>query len=236
MRYTIAPAVFERYPLFRRAVLVARGVDNSREVPAVLALLRAAEAGVRGGELADFKNHPALAAWADVFRTMNLNPNRYPPSVVNLIKRTRKGADLPYVNTLVALFNCVSLRNLVPCGGDDLDAVSGDLRLDFARGDEQYVPLGRPEAREHPPVGEVVYLDTGDRDVFCRAWCWKNGDRSKLLPSTTRAAINVDVMNSGGEAALAPIAAELADWLTRYAGAEVECHVMSPDHPEFIVE
>ncbi|MBS5049277.1 MAG: hypothetical protein KHZ29_05275, partial [Desulfovibrionaceae bacterium] len=121
----------------------------------------------------------------------------------------------------------------VPCGGDDLDAVTGDLRLDFARGDECYVPLGRPDTLEHPPVDEIVYMDTGNKDVFCRAWCWKNGDRSKLLPSTTRAAINVDVMSADGEAALAPIAAELTGWLTRYAGAEVECHIMSPDHNEF---
>lgn len=233
MRYTIAPAVFERYPLFRRAVLVARGVDNSREVPEALALLRAAEAEARRDELADFKTHPALAAWADVFRSMNLNPNRYPPSVVNLIKRTRKGADLPYVNTLVALFNCVSLRHLVPCGGDDLDVVSGNLRLDFALGDESYVPLGQPDTLEHPPAGEVVYMDTGSRDVFCRAWCWKNGDRSKLLSTTTRAAINVDVMTERGEAALTPIAAELKDWLETYAGADVECHIMGSDHHEF---
>lgn len=236
MRYVVAPAVFERYPLFRRAVLVARGVDNSREVPEVRDLLRAAEAEARRDELADFKNHPALAAWADVFRSMDLNPNRYPPSVINLIKRTRKGTDLPYVNTLVALFNCVSLRHLTPCGGDDLDAVTGDLRLDFARGDENYVPLGQPDVLEHPPAGEIVYLDSGNKDVFCRAWCWKNGDRSKLLPTTTRAAINVDVMREDGEAALAPIAAELAGWLERYAHARVECRILSPAHPEFSLD
>ena len=236
MRYRIAHAVFDRYPLFRRAVLVAHGVDNSREMPEVLALLRAAEAEARRNELADFKNHPTLATWAEVFRSMNLNPSRYPPSVINLIKRTRKGTDLPYVNTLVALFNCVSLRHLVPCGGDDLNAVTGDLLLDFAHGDENYVPLGRPDELEHPPVGEIIYMDSGNKDVFCRAWCWKNGDRSKLLPSTTRAAINVDVMREDGEAALAPIAAELSDWLERYTGASVECHIMSPAHPEFALD
>ena len=236
MRYTIDPVVFARYPLFRRAVLVARHVDNTGEVPEVLALLRAAEAEARRDGLADFKNHPALAAWARVFTSMGLNPNRYPPSVINLIKRTRKGTDLPYVNTLVALFNCLSLRRLVPCGGDDLDAVTGDLRLGFARGDESYVPLGQPDAQETPPAGEVVYMDTGNNDVFCRAWCWKNGDRSKLLPGTTRAAINVDMMREDGEEALRPVAAELADWLTRYAGAEVTCHIMTPDHTSFPVD
>lgn len=233
MRYAIDPAVFGRYPLFRRAVLVARNVDNTREAPEVLALLRAAEADARRDELADFKNHPALAAWARVFTSMGLNPNRYPPSVINLIKRTRKGTNLPYVNTLVSLFNCLSLRHFVPCGGDDLDAVTGDLRLGFAQGDESYVPLGQPDALETPPAGEVVYMDTGNKDVFCRAWCWKNGDRSKLLPSTTRAAINVDVMREDGAAALVPIAAELAGWLERYTGADVTCHIMTPDHTAF---
>ncbi|MCH5277264.1 MAG: hypothetical protein J1E80_05450 [Desulfovibrionaceae bacterium] len=236
MRYTIAPAVFDRYPLFRRAVLVARGVDNSREIPEVLALLREAEATARRDELAGFMEHPGLAAWAELFRSMNLNPKRYPPSVINLIKRVRKGAELPYVNTLVALFNCVSLRHLVPCGGDDLDAVSGDLRLDFATGDENYVPLGQPDTLEHPPAGEIVYMDTGSRNVFCRAWCWKNGDPSKLLPSTTRAAINVDFMGAAGEALLPVIADELSGWLARWTGAKAEIHILSPNRPGFVLE
>lgn len=233
MRYIVDKEIFARYPNFRRGVLVARNVDNTRENPDVLALLRESEALARAPELENFQDHPRLAVWADVFRSMNLNPNRYPPSVLNLIKRARKGTELPYVNTLVALFNCVSLRHLIPCGGDNLEAVTGDLYLGFAKGDESYVPLGRPDVVENPPAGEVIYMDTGNKDVFCRAWCWKNGDRSKLLPETRWAAINVEVNQENPDEAVREIAGELAGRLNNYTGADVELHVMSPDSREF---
>ena len=57
---------------------------------------------------------------------------------------------------------------------------------------ENYVPLGQPDVLEHPQPGVVIYYDTATKDVFCRAWCWKNGNRSKLMPETTNAVINVD--------------------------------------------
>ncbi len=236
MRYLVDLEIFHTYPLFRRAVLIARGMDNSTEVPEVLALLRESETSVQGGELASPYEHPRLKPWADAFSSMHLNPKRYPPSVINLVKRVRKGTMLPYVNTLVALFNCMSLRHLIPCGGDDLDAVTGDLCLTFAKGDEDYVPLAQPDVLEHPPVGEVIYMDSGNRDVFCRAWCWKNGDRSKLLPTTTRAAINLDMMTEHAEAELPSIAEELAGLLKNWTGASVDIHYISPENPSFDID
>lgn len=234
MRYIINPEVFRIYPAFRRAVLIARGMDNSREHPDVLAFLRECEEAVRRDEvLAAPYEHPLLHPWAEAFSSMHLNPKRYPPSVINLIRRVRKGAELPYVNTLVALFNCMSLRRLIPCGGDDLDVVAGDLVLTFATGEECYVPLAQPDVLEHPPAGEIIYMDSGSRDVFCRAWCWKNGDRSKLRSSTSRAAINLDMLTKNAEKELPAAAEELAAQLREWGGAEVEIHYLSPEVPSF---
>lgn len=233
MQYLVDAAVFARYPGFRRMVVVAEDVDNHQEVPALVELLRRCEDGVRGEDMANFKELPALAAWIQAFVDMGLKPNRYPPSVVNLIKRVRNGKPLPYVNSLVAVFNCISLKYLVPCGGDDRDVVRGDLRLGVATGQETYVPLGQPDVLEHPPVGENIYYDTGDNDVFCRAWCWKNGDRSKLRSSTSRAAINLDMLTKNAEKELPAAAEELAAQLREWGGAEVEIHYLSPEVPSF---
>ena len=150
------------------------------------------------------------------------------------MKRARSGKGVPFVNRLVAAFNCISLRYLCPCGGDDLAVVRVDLFLTFAEGGETYVPLGQPEAVEYPPAGEVIYMDTGAGDVFCRVWCWKNGDRSKLAPSTTRDAVNIDVMPPLGPGDAANIAGELSEMLRRYTGAETEIHFLTPDQPEFV--
>lgn len=235
MRYTVDPQIFVKYPGFMRAVIIAENINNTGENAELAAELAACEIFARESLDDSFKEHPKLAAWAEVFRSMDLNPNRYPPSVVNLIKRARSGKPLPFVNPLVAAFNCISLKNFCPCGGDDLSVVEGDLALTLAKGDESYVPLGQPDVVETPPAGEVIYMDTAAKDVFCRAWCWKNGDRSKLLPTTTRAAVNIDLLPPMGMADAERIANELAGLLQKYTGAKTAIHYLTPDTMEFTV-
>ena len=232
MRYEVDQSVFLRFPGFRRAVVVARGLDNGRAVPEWEQRLRDLEGAVRE-EPGDPLEDPRLLAWMEAFRALGLNPKRFPPSVVNLVKRVRGGKPLPFVNPLVGLFNCVSLEHRIPCGGDDLGAVTGDLALRFADGDESYHPLGQPEAEEHPAPGEVVYLDTGTREVFCRAWCWKNGDRSKILPTSREVAINLDGMDPVGLSTLEPAARELARTLTEHLGGEAEVRLLTPENRSF---
>lgn len=233
MRYTIDAEVFARYPGFMRAVIVAEGIDNTGESPELAAELAACEQLVRESLGDDFKEHPRLAAWAEAFRSMGLNPNKFPPSVVNLVKRARSGKGLPFVNKLVASFNCISLRHLCPCGGDDLSAVQGDLLLTLAKGGERYVPLGQPDVLEHPPAGEIIYMDTASQEVFCRAWCWKNGDSSKLLPTTSRAAINIDIMPPMSRPDAENIAGELCGMLSAFTGASTVVHYLDSANPGF---
>lgn len=87
---------------------------------------------------------------AEAFSGMGIKPKKNPPSVINLIKRCRAGKPLPFINPLVAIFNCISLKYLLPCGGDDLNVIEGDLRLGIADGTENYVPLG-PARRAGAP-------------------------------------------------------------------------------------
>ena len=232
MRYEVDDSVFLRFPGFRRAVVVARGLDNGRTVPEWEQRLRDLEETVRE-EPGDPLEDPRLLAWMEAFRALGLNPKRFPPSVVNLVKRVRGGKPLPFVNPLVGLFNCVSLEHRIPCGGDDLGAVTGDLALRFADGDESYHPLGQPEAEERPAPGEVVYLDTGTREVFCRAWCWKNGDVSKILPATRKVAINLDGMEPVTLPDLERAAQTLAERIQNLLGGRTEIRLLTPEQRSF---
>jgi DNA/RNA-binding domain of Phe-tRNA-synthetase-like protein len=198
MQIAIDPAPFQSFPGYTRHVVVAERLDNAagpEALPELEALLREAEAGVRADAgFADLKGHPRLASWREAFQAFQVNPNKCPPSIFNLVKRTRSGTALPFINPLVCIFNVVSLRHCLPAGGDDLDKVRGGIRLGYADGTESYVPLGQPEVRETPNAGEVILMDTGNRDVFCRAWCWRNGHPSRIEPDTRRVAINLDAL------------------------------------------
>ena len=233
MLYEIEQAVFERFPGYARMVVVAEGVDNTREIPELAELLAQCEEGVRRDDLEDFWHVLVLETWAEAFSGMGIKPKKNPPSVINLVKRCRAGKPLPFINPLVAIFNCISLKYLLPCGGDDLNVIEGDLRLGIADGTENYVPLGQPDVLEHPQPGEVIYYDTATKDVFCRAWCWKNGNRSKLMPETTNAVINVDAMPPLPLATAEQAAEEVAGLLRRFTGAKTAIHKLTAETPRF---
>ena len=236
MKIEIAPEVFQKYPDYRRIVVIGRGLDNAEEDAALLALLREAEADVRQDpELENFKEYPPIASWRKVFEDMGLNPNKFPPSIANLIKRNLSGKDLPFINRLVAIFNIISLRYRIPCGGDDLECVTGNVRLGPANGTEVFAHLGNPEAVENPNPGEIILQDTGNGSVFCRGWCWKNGDPSKITPQTRFVAINLDAMPPVDHAAHEKAAGELVSLLSSHCGGSAKATLLEPENPSFEV-
>ena len=225
MKIEVAPEVFALFPDYVRHVLVARGADNSKEPPELAELLLEEQRRVREDDMfADVKEHPLIASWRDAFQAFGVNPNKCPPSIANLIKRVRGGKDLPYVNSLVAIFNIVSMRHVLPAGGDDLDSVKGGISLTFAQGSENYTPLGSPDQREHPAPGEIVLLDTGSEEVFCRAWCWKNGDVSKIEAGTSNVAINIDALPPKNAEEGMKAALETMELVKKFCGGEIELY------------
>ena len=69
--------------------------------------------------------------------------------------------------------------------------------------------------------------------MFCRAWCWKNGNRSKLMPETTNAVINVDAMQPLPLATAEQAAEEVAGLLRRFTGAKTAIHKLTAETPRF---
>ena len=227
-RIFISDDIFKMFPGYVRHVLIANGADNSKADAELEGFLREEEARIRlDGSFADLKSHPRIASWRDAFVKFGTNPNQCPPSIANLIKRVRGGRDIPYINSLVAIFNIISMRYVIPAGGDDLDLVTGDLSLCISDGSEIYVPLGSPDVTEHPRQGEIILYDTGGRDVFCRSWCWKNSDRSRIESKTKRVAINIDALPPVTEAEGLSAAEETAGLVRGFCGAEVTIHKIS---------
>jgi DNA/RNA-binding domain of Phe-tRNA-synthetase-like protein len=137
---------------------------------------------------------------------------------------------LPYINTAVALFNYFSLKYILPSGGDDLDAVKGDLRLTLAKGSEPFTPFNAGEI-EHPDPGEVIYVDNAF--VMCRRWNWRQGYQTRLNPETRNIAINVDCLPPCTQEKAAEITAELASLVSQFCSGEVSYALLTAEHNEF---
>ena len=183
MDLIIADSIFDEFPELILGIVIIHDSDNSQNNGEITELLRSAEAALPGkfGDMPVIQ-HPSIATWREAYRKFGAKPKDYPSSVENLARRVLNGATLAPINSLVSLYNTISLRYLLPVGGEDLDKIAGDVHLTRAGDDEATVLLlGEKEARA-PHAGEIIYKD--ELGAICRRWNWKEADRTKLTHET----------------------------------------------------
>ena len=200
----VDPRVFGRHPDYVAVVVAADGLANGPSDPESDGWLAEAERHVRARGLARAADAPEIAAWRAAFSAFGAKPKQYPCSAEALAQRVLKGRELPRVNRLVDLYNAISVRRLIPVGGEDLERLSGPLRLTLAAGGERF---DAPGGNEPPKPGEVVWRD--DLGVTCRRWNWRQGTRTRLTESTTRAFFVFDRLGGLAREELEAAVAEL---------------------------
>lgn len=184
----ISPAIAERYPHCRTLVILAVGVRNDVPWPETDEALSAFEAQVRDGARTMPDEHePAVAAWHDLLRSFGTNPRRLRPSVDALGRRLARSGRLPRISPLVDTANLVSLRYTLPTGGYDLSRIERGFTLRHAAPGDEHVPLGKPDERETPVAGEVVYADGSH--VLTRHWNHRDADTTKVTPQSRDVAL-----------------------------------------------
>ncbi len=232
MRFCIEDGVFEMFPNFCRGIVFASGIDNSKSCPELEGLLRTQAEAVRENPEVDVKSHPRLLVWKEAYRKFGSNPNKYTPSIVFLAKQVKAGKPVRSISPAVDAFNIISLKYLIPCGGDDMDTVEEDVTLGPAVSDETFAPIFKPEAVENPNPGEVIYVNRRTKRVLCRRWNWRNADFSKMAPETKNIAVNVDgMMPEISRPEIEKAAEELRQLLLRYCGGTIAIHYLDAQHP-----
>ncbi len=233
MRFCIEQEIFRMFPDFCRGVVTASGIDNMRPCPELEELLRAQALHMRQDPAMDLAAHPRLVAWKEAYRRFGSNPNKFTPSIVFLAKQVKAQKPIRSISPAVDAFNCISMKYAIPCGGDDMNSVEGDVTLGIAASGETFAPIFKPAEIEHPDAGEVIYVNRRTGRVLCRRWNWRNADFSKILPETKNLAINVDGMQPAiGRPEIERAAEELKDLLLRYCGGSVSIHYLDAAHPE----
>ncbi len=237
MQFRIAPTIFEDFPEVRIGVVTAHGLKNHGSDPAITSKLREAEAALvesfREGSVTE---HPRIAPWREAYRKFGAKPKKHHSSIESLARRARKGDTLRSINKLVDVYNVVSLRHIVPVGGEDLDRIEGDIILIRAGDNEVPVKLlGEAEERS-PLAGEVIYKD--DRGAICRRWNWKEAERTKLTEETQRAVLVIESLppvgpvGPAGSVELEAAVEELAELIQRHGGGETVTTILDRERPE----
>jgi DNA/RNA-binding domain of Phe-tRNA-synthetase-like protein len=213
---TINPQILERYPHYSALILYAEHLTNRPGDNESTALLRQAEQQCRTSlNSASLTQQPHIAAWREAYRSFGAKPKKYPCSLEALLARTLKGQDLPSINLLVDLYNVVSLKHLLPVGGEDWQRLASDLSLTFATGNEPFLAMQEgQECVVYPDPGEVIWVD--QEGITCRRWNWRQGLRTQLTLSTQAAYFVLDRLAPYTVEALLEAGEELTQLLKRF--------------------
>lgn len=224
--------IFDLFPGFKRGIIIVKDIENSSRNEKITKLLDEIVISRIGKE---WLEHEYVKAWEEAHRKFGSKPKRYPPSVKQLLRRIQKVSRVPFINSVVASFNYISLKYLVPCGGDDVDKIEGNLRLGLAKGNEVFIPLGGGEV-EHPKPGEVIYYDDKTLNVMCRRWNWRNGDFSKITETSKKIVINVDGIGPIPQSLIEEARDELAKLLIEECNADLKTDLLNANKREIELE
>lgn len=230
MKLVVEKEIFIAMPYLNIGAVVFAGIDNAADISGFMdseytSIMETVRAKFQGAELADY---PVIRKWRDVYKGFGEKKAR--SSVEALIKRVKNGNSLYRINPLVDIYNLASLKFELPCGGEDIDSMDGDLALVFAGGDEEFIPLGGGGI-ENPNKGEIIYK-TGNT-VTCRNFNYRESEITKLTAGTKAAIIIFEDISEDKEN-LKPAMEWIKNKALGLLGAEVVAEaILDGDNLEF---
>jgi DNA/RNA-binding domain of Phe-tRNA-synthetase-like protein len=97
-----------------------------------------------------------IAAVRTMYKRVGIDPTKTRPSSEALLRRVRKGGDLPRVNSLVDIINWCSLESQLPFGLYDRAAIEGPVTLRIGLEGEQYAGIRKDTVHV---AGRLVLAD-----------------------------------------------------------------------------
>ena len=115
--------------------------------------------------LETLKNDQIIQGFYDLHQLVHVPRRKNLPASENLLKTLIKKQQFYSINSVVDIYNIISMETKLALGAHDIDHVSGNLSLRLTHGDENFIPLGQNEAKD-VPVGVYSYIDD-DQDIVC---------------------------------------------------------------------
>lgn len=126
------------FPDYRLAVVIFKNIDNHLEDENICRKLLdgAQKQSLKFIENENFSTNEVIQIWRDAYSKFKTKKGAR-SSIEALLKRVSKGNDIGTINPLVDIYNSISLKYGLPCGGEDIDKFAGDIRLTKADGNEK---------------------------------------------------------------------------------------------------
>ncbi|MED1721592.1 B3/4 domain-containing protein [Brevibacillus parabrevis] len=232
-RFIVEDDFWSLFPQAKIGVVICQGIDNSiKDVEVYEKLLQEAEKEAQQFlKPEELSSNPVILVWREAFQKFKTKKGAR-CSVEALLKRVKNGNHIGTINPLVDIYNSISLRYGLPCGGEDIDTFAGDIRLTQANGNEPFIPLGSDE-NAPPYAGEIVYKD--DEGAICRCWNWREAQRTMLTEKTKNAFLCMELVDETRSDEFHRALKELSDLVSRRLGGTVKLEVLDIHNREMAI-
>jgi len=222
------------FPNAKIGVVICHGIDNSikdKEQYEEM-ILKAEKEALKYLQNAEFSKNSVIKVWREAFQKFKTKKGAR-SSIEALLKRVHNGNHIGTINPLVDIYNSISLRYALPCGGEDIDKFVGDIRLTKAVGNEEFIPLGTEE-NSPPYEGEIVYKD--DKGAICRCWNWREAIRTMLTENTTNAFLCIELVDETRVVEFENALKDLAKSIEDNLGGTSKISVLDINNKEIVIE
>ena len=235
MKVIVENEFWSLFPEAQISVLVVKGLDNTVDEskdPYFKSLL---DKGAKRAEefISDdnFTQNEVIQEWRQAFSKFKTKKGAR-SSIEALLKRVSQGREFNPINPLVDIYNSVSLSYAVPCGGEDLEKIAGNLRLGKAKGGESFFPLGAESDAPALPE-EIIYYD--DEGAVCRCLNWREAQRTMLTEETKDAVLVIEAINAEQARRARTAMEELQDLVKDYFGVQGELTHLTAGNTELVI-
>jgi DNA/RNA-binding domain of Phe-tRNA-synthetase-like protein len=233
MKLKINNKIFDNNPGLQIGIVVVKGINNKGSHPDTKTMMKNIQEHVKSNNQSEtLSENSKIASWRSAYKNFGAKPKKYKSSVETLYKMTLKGITLNPINKVVDIYNFISLKHMMPVGGDDIDNVDGDIELTYAQGDENFTRLNTDEVT-NPKKGEVIYKD--DKELLCRRWNWSECDKTKMTQDTKNVCLVIEALPPVTTKELNDAINELAMLITEYCGGESTVQILNLEKSKITV-
>lgn len=232
-KFIIEDDFWELFPNAKIGIITCNGIDNTikDENQYKDMISQGEKEALNHLPNEEFSSNEVIKVWRDAFKKFKTKKGAR-SSIEALLKRVSTGKGLGTINPLVDIYNSISLKYAMPCGGEDMDKFIGDIRLTKATGDESFITLGSDRS-EPPYEGEIVYKD--DEGSICRCWNWRESVRTMLTEDTKNAFLCIELVDENRDKEFENALKELSQLVEENLGGKSEISILHINNKEAII-
>ena len=233
-KFIIENDFWEVFPEAKIAVVVCHDIDNTINRNEELAnrLIEVESNALSYLTNDDFSSNDVIKVWREADSKFKTKKGAR-SSIEAWVKRVAKGNHIGNINPLVDIYNSISLKYALPCGGEDIDKFVSDLHLTKANGNEDFITYGT-DLSEPPYEGEIIYKD--DAGAVCRCWNWREAVRTCLDENTKNAFMIIESVDATRDSDLNAAITELSLLIKEYLGGTNTIHILDKENHEIVIE